>query len=351
VLEGVAKPRIERNNILEICLGHPSDQGRPLALMDCGEAKVVGNTIENCSDIAIFLARTHKSEIADNRTKSITGGPGPGPGGYYKLGAYALMLLDSDDNHIAGNTFQDTAYTTVSLAYGSDRNLVERNRCEVTLDSLNVLGDSVDNVFRDNQCAGGWSCLYVTGDVPVRYERCDILGSGNGACFTARTGKPVFADCTWRGTVGMNIWGDSRVIVDRCKLTNAQQYSVSLQDKAVGTLIDCEFDENAMKAADGTTGRIEVQNRLTVSAVTDADGSAVKAFRVIATPADGSEPASFSAVDGKPATAALTKFVFSSKGKHARGPWMVRVEAEGFRASELAVSMDAPERRIVRLAK
>jgi parallel beta-helix repeat protein len=351
VVEGVKKPRLERNSILEICLGHPSDQGRPLALMDCSEATILGNEVVNCSDMAIFLNRCSRCEIKDNKTKSITGGPGPGPGGYYKQWAYALMLLDSDDNHIAGNSFLDTAYTTLSLAYGSDRNLVEHNRCETTLDSLNVLGNSVDNVFRDNQVAGGWSCLYVTGDVPVRYEKCDADGAFNGACFTARTGRPAFVDCTWNKTVGMNIWGNSRVIVDHCRLRDAQQYSVSLQDAAVGTLIDCEFDENAMKSSDGATGRIEVKNRLSISAVDDANGMPIKGFRVIAKPADGSKPVWFSSADGKPAADALTKFVFTAKGRQPAGPWTIRVESDNYQPFEFVLPMDSAVQRSVRLKK
>lgn len=348
VVEDTAKPRIERNKILEICLNAPSDQGRPLALIDCAEAVVSSNEIVNCSDVGIFLTRTNHSIVKDNKTQSIHGGPGPGPGGYYKLWAFALLLLDSDDNRISGNTLIDTAYTTISLAYGSDRNVVEHNRCEITLDSLNVLGDSRDNVFRDNTVAGGWSVMYVTGDVPVRYERCNADGTQNGSCFTARTGTPTFVDCTWNKTVGFNIWGNSRVTVERCKLRDTQQYAVSLQDDAVGTLIDCEFDKNAIRVSDNAKGRIVVQNRLMVKAVDDADGKAVSTFRVTAKPADGSAAVSWNGADQAPA---LTELVVSVKGRQQTDDWSVHIEADGFRPADFVAPMHAPTTQTVRLVK
>jgi parallel beta-helix repeat protein len=334
VIEGVRVPQVSNNDLNEICLDGLSDQGRPVAMLKCADGKIIGNTIRNSSDTGIFLANCSGFILAENRTEKIVGGPGPGPGGYYKQWGFGAMLIASSDNRIERNAFVESAYDSVCLAYGSHRNLIEHNVCDIGLAAFNIVGEGADNVFRDNKVNGGWTVLYVCGDGPVRYERCNIDGGG-GACFTARTGTSSFVDCDWKNTAGMNFWGGT-VRVERCRLTKQLQYAASLQNDCRGTMIDCEFDKNDVKIDAKATGSITVSNTLTVEPRDADSGKPITTFTVTARPAMG-EPVVFTT-----AKTTLTELIFTAAGKKSLGQYKVSIAAEGFEDQSINIAMNRP---------
>ncbi len=250
------------NRFNDICLDGLSDQGRAIALIDCTSAKISGNTVHDCSDTGVYLERSNDCEISHNIVDHMSGGPGPGPGGYYKQWAFAMMLVDSDRNHIAQNTFTNIGYHGIVAAYGSDENVAEDNTIEWCLAAINVVGEGKNNIFRRNKVNGGWSVLYHNGPGPTTFEQCNISEGGSGACFTVRTGTVNFRDCTWSHSNGMNIWGGD-VTVERCKLTNIQGANVSLKNNANAKIVDSELDWSKVEIDPKFTGHF---NRPTTQA-------------------------------------------------------------------------------------
>jgi parallel beta-helix repeat protein len=244
------------NRFNDICLDGLSDQGRAIALIDCTSATITGNTVHDCSDTGVYLERSNECEIERNIVDHISGGPGPGPGGYYKQWAFAIMLVDSDRNRIARNTLTNIGYQSLLVAYGSDENVAEDNTIEWTLDSINVLGDGRNNVFRRNKVNGGWSVLYHNGPGPTIFEQCNIADAGGGACFTVRTGTVIFRDCTWNKANGMNIWGGD-VTVERCKLTNINGANLSLKNDAKAKIVSSELDWSKVEIDAKFTGHFD----------------------------------------------------------------------------------------------
>jgi parallel beta-helix repeat protein len=261
VASGLDELTIADNTLTAICSAGPADQGRAIAITDCTRAQICGNTIRDVSDTAVFLERSNDCRIEKNTSDRISGGPGPGPAGFYRDWAFAVVLLDSDRNRVAGNTFTHTGYQGVLVAYGSDQNSIEDNVIEWCLCAINVLGDGRNNVFRRNRVNGGWTVLYHNGPGPSVFEQCNIDGGG-GACFTVRTGSATFRDCTWKNTNGMNAWGGD-IAVERCTLTDISGgATLSLQNDANITLTDCDLDWSRVRKDPKFTGQLQqVPNR------------------------------------------------------------------------------------------
>jgi parallel beta-helix repeat protein len=353
VIDGCDGARIEKNVIENVAMNRLSDQGRPVALLHCTNAQIVGNKISNSSDTGIFLYGCQNIEVRDNRTRHLVGGPGPGLGGSYKAWGFGTLLQESSHCHVTANHFIDSAYIAVCLAYGSNDNLIDSNECSQCLDAINVVGGCANNVMRDNRVGGGWSILYVTGTGPVTYEKCDIPdsgGNGGGYCFTVRTGKANFVSCDWHART-MNIWGGN-VIVDRCGLhTPTGIPSVSLMKDAVGKLIDCDFDAASMTADPKASGHIDVQHRLSLTVLDAKSGRPIAGCHVTAQPTNPAEAPVESTTDAQGnARLALTQFVFSAKGKTAAIPWAIRVARENYTAKEFSLTPDATRQETVLLS-
>jgi hypothetical protein len=183
------------------------------------------------------------------------------------------------------------------------------------------------------------------------YDNCDVRSGG--WCFTARSGKPTFVECDWDGTMAMNFWGDSQVTVERCRLRNHQgEAAVNLQNQSEGTLIDCEFDKNAMTAAPDSTGRVEVKYTLTLKVIDGQTGTDVGRCNVVLRPAgDSEEEMAFTREPGTPWKMALTEFVFDTSGKQYRAPYELRIEANGYRPATLTLPMDKQTQETIKLTK
>jgi hypothetical protein len=147
----------------------------------------------------------------------------------------------------------------------------------------------------------------------------------------------------------MNIWG-GKVRVDHCRLRDAQQHSVSLQNDGRGTLIDCDFDANAMRVTPDATGRIEVQNRLTLKVIDKLTGKPLEHCHATAR-ATVEKIENVTAETNREGSAILplTQFTFSAAGKAQIAPWRVKVEADGYVPTELVFEAKEPSARTLEL--
>jgi hypothetical protein len=198
-------------------------------------------------------------------------------------------------------------------------------------------------------------------------ERCNI--EGGGYAFSARSGQPTCRDCEWRGSCGVNFFGDSRIRVERCALRELTgKFAVALADTSQGQMVDCAFDKTAMLAQPAAKGRITVAYTLEVRAVDAATGKPPGAFTVTARPSGQGEAVAAQSGADQVARLTLTEFAFTSSGdpkatiltsvdstglapglKTPYAPYTVTITAEGYTPGELRLPMDAPTSKTIKL--